>query len=450
MSNISMTIGGNSNEVYVKGQWMCPKYGWNGSSSTILGSWSFPSDGNLQGIITPKSIASTSYGDGPQKESLVSYEALVIPQTINAGVKLFVIDIKGYSQFYYKVPTGGIEWKAGTEHTYNITIEGSKLSVTTSESIGWGTDGASGSGSVTLPEIIDLSTGSTTINDDGVYRIQGNGGETTNTITISSGSPTVYLENVNIEAATTGGINITGGSPTLIIQGTGNKIVSQMDSGIALSNGASVTITGTKDDKLTVEGGGSTATAGESDDLAQGAGIGSAKGATCGNITIENIQLVAKGSSRRSSFPCGGTAIGTSYNGSCGNITIKNATIEASAGSNTAAIGVGEKGESIGEIQIQNSTIIASSTNGAACIGFSNVYDTNKVFKAGKITIITNDISGFLSNLTIDSSTPHKVGKSTSGVYQNKEGTGAWEGVYIIVDGKTTHYADGVSEIQSE
>lgn len=90
-------------------------------------------------------------GDGSYGETaLVSYEALVIPQTINAGVKLFVIDIKGYSLFYYTVPAGGIEWKAGTEHTYNITIEGSKLSVTTSESIGWGTDGASGSGSVTF------------------------------------------------------------------------------------------------------------------------------------------------------------------------------------------------------------------------------------------------------------------------------------------------------------
>lgn len=446
----SMTIGDESN-VHLNGGWTAPNGHWVDGKS-VLGTWKEHSQPNTSAI-TPKNLGKKEVTvDGQPKTSLASYQALVIPQSINASSKLFKIDIEGYSPFYYTVPAGGITWQPGTEHIYYITIKGSKLEVIASSSIGWSTEGStSGSGSVMLPEIIDLSTKSATISDDGIYRISSNGQETANTITITSGSPTVYLENVNIKAAEGGGINITGGSPTLIIQGADNRIVSTMDSGIALSNGANVTITGTSNDKLTVEGGGSTATSGVTDDLAQGAGIGSAKGAECGNITIKNIQLVAKGSYQQNgNSAINAAAIGTSNNGSCGNITIENATIEVSVGPDAAAIGLGARANSMGDINIINS-IVETSTAYAACIGFPHCFNLNNSFNAGKITITTDDIDTFLSNLTINSDTPYKIGKgrqAVSGVYKNKGGTGDWEGVDIIVDGKTTHYADGVSEIK--
>ena len=44
-------------------------------------------------------------------------------------------------------------------------------------------------------KITDINEGNTTINDDGHYRLSGGFG---NTITVTGGNPTIYLENVNI------------------------------------------------------------------------------------------------------------------------------------------------------------------------------------------------------------------------------------------------------------
>lgn len=173
---VGLTIG-DSDNISLNGGWTAPTDVWIDKDSNVYGSWSASSA--TKGVITPLSLGeqSITLDGGGKTLSLASYQALVIPQTIIGNSKLFKIDIKGYSPFYYTVPAGGIEWKAGTEHTYYITIEGTKLSVTTNNSIVWGTGGANGSGSVILPEIINLSTESATINDDGVYRIQGNGKE---------------------------------------------------------------------------------------------------------------------------------------------------------------------------------------------------------------------------------------------------------------------------------
>lgn len=148
---ISMTIGDSDNKIYLRGKWGQPlgSY-WSDDSSKILGKWE--TWGANKGNITPKKLGPQDITVGDKTvTSLASYEALVIPQKITAGKKLFVINIEGYAPFYYTVPTGGeITWKSGTEYTYYITIKGSSLSVTTDSSIGWGADGAEGSGSVEI------------------------------------------------------------------------------------------------------------------------------------------------------------------------------------------------------------------------------------------------------------------------------------------------------------
>lgn len=145
---ISMTIGDSGNPIYLQGKWKRPDSHWIDDNSRIFGTWT--TSGQDKNIITPKELGPKDITvNSDKKQSLASYEALAIPQKISADNRLFKIEIDGYSPFYYTVPAEGIEWKAGTEHTYYITIEGSKLSVTASSSIGW-TDGASGSGSVTF------------------------------------------------------------------------------------------------------------------------------------------------------------------------------------------------------------------------------------------------------------------------------------------------------------
>ena len=151
----SMTIGkATTDPIYVGGTWE------EALGSVVLGKWTTESWSGTTptGTITPKRLEAKP--ENVQLEEgetwLASYEALVIPQKIAAGKKLFVINVKGYEPFYYTVPTGGIEWFypnnagecGGAEFTYYITIEGSSLSVTTSQSsIGWDTSGESGSGS---------------------------------------------------------------------------------------------------------------------------------------------------------------------------------------------------------------------------------------------------------------------------------------------------------------
>lgn len=145
---ISMTIGDSGNPIYLQGKWKRPDSHWIDDNSRIFGTWT--TSGQDKNIITPKELGPKDITvNSDKKQSLASYESLAIPQKISADNRLFKIEIDGYSPFYYTVPAEGIEWKAGTEHTYYITIEGSKLSVTASSSIGW-TDGASGSGSVTF------------------------------------------------------------------------------------------------------------------------------------------------------------------------------------------------------------------------------------------------------------------------------------------------------------
>ena len=195
-------------------------------------------------------------------------------------------------------------------------------------------------------------------------------------------------------------------------------------------------------DVLTVKGGTSD---GYNKDVTAGAGIGSPVGGTQGgNIIIRNVTVHATG--------------GGNNNGACGDITIEDAVIVATAGPCAAGIGMGcnywnsnSPTASIGKITITDSDVTASGGYGAAAIGFSlsELFSgSGDTYRAGRITITTEDEAGFLSKLKPGmapgfSLTPQRIGKGSynyTPTFLNTDGTGPWEGV--VING--TSYQDGV------
>ena len=295
-------------------------------------------------------------------------------------------------------------------------------------------------------EITDINKDNTTISDNGYYRVSGIFDQP---ISITGGNPTIYLENANISVDNGIGINITDGSVALKVQGN-NSVSSGNNTGIAVSNGATVTIEGNSTaDVLTVNGGSS----GSGNSGTAGAGIGSPVGGTQGgNIIIRNVTVYATGG--RESSNVSGAGIGSSTNGACGDITIEDAVIVATGGDCAAGIGMGcnywnSTTGSIGKITITDSDVTASGGYGAAAIGFSlseAFSGSGNTYRAGQITITTEDESGFLSKLTPGMNyvtTPQRIGKgsyNSTPTFLNTAGTGPWEGV--VING--TAYPDGV------
>lgn len=175
---------------------------------------------------------------------------------------------------------------------------------------------------LTMIKQINLSNGGDiNITGNGTYSITGSG---TKPITIN-GSPTIYLDNAKVAVTDdyTPAVNITGGSPTIYVKGMGNSLSSSKYGGIIMYNNANLKITGESREvcKLTVTAG--TGASGDSD--FSFVGIGAAINKTCGNITIENVQLEVTGGNL-SDGSGGCAAIGTSgpdyETTQCGNIYI--------------------------------------------------------------------------------------------------------------------------------
>ena len=293
------------------------------------------------------------------------------------------------------------------------------------------------------------------ISDDGYYLVSGTFDQQ---ITITGGNPTIYLEGASINVSDGPAISITGGTPTIHVIGEGNSVSSSNNTGIAVSNEATVTITGNSTaDVLTAKGG---TPGGSSSTGTAGAGIGSPIGGTKGgNIIICNVTIHATGGEISSN--AGGAGIGSSSNGACGNITIENATISATGGYTAAAIGMGCNSfndnfpaASIGAITITNSDITAKAGYRAAAIGFSACFTNGgaATYCSGKITITTDDLDRFLSRLTLeqggllDKIAAKKIGKGQQwalnpSTFRNTDNTAEWEGV--VING--TEYKDGVN-----
>lgn len=233
-------------------------------------------------------------------------------------------------------------------------------------------------------KITNINKDNTTISDDGYYRVSGTFNQQIN---ITGGKPTIYLKGASINVSDGPAISITGGTPTIHVIGEGNSVSSGNNTGIAVSNGATVTIEGNSTaDVLTANGG-------SSGSIGSGTGIGSPVGGTQG-----------------------------------GNIIIRNLTVHATGGGNNnvsgAGIGMGcnylnSTTGSIGKITITDSDVTASGGYGAAAIGFSlsELFSgSGDTYRAGRITITTEDEAGFLSKLKPGmapgfSLTPQRIGK---------------------------------------
>ena len=145
-------------------------------------------------------------------------------------------------------------------------------------------------------KITEINKDNTTINDNGYYRVSG---IFNHQITITGGSPTIYLENASISVSSGPAINVTSGTPTIHVTGENtietSESLSNCSAGIYVAEGSSVTIEGSgTDDVLQVTGG------------ADGAAIGGYSPALnshnpCGDITIHNVTLYA-----RCHCPCAG------------------------------------------------------------------------------------------------------------------------------------------------
>lgn len=160
------------------------------------------------------------------------------------------------------------------------------------------------------------------INGDGNYVVSGT---FNNTITITDGSPTIYLD-ADITASSGCGISITGGNPTIHVVGENNSVSSADNTGIYVAENSTVTIQGTsRSDVLTVKG------------AKGGSGIGGFindeqqfQYANCGSIKIQNITVYAYGNS--SNFGNVSPGIGSVGGATCQSIDITNAVVHAYGG----------------------------------------------------------------------------------------------------------------------
>ena len=138
----------------------------------------------------------------------------------------------------------------------------------------------------------DLTKGSVSAVDGDIIYMSSTAA-TANTITIADGA-SVTIENVNISATGSAGI-ICSGTATINLEGTNS--ISAMDPFYAgIQAGGSGTT-------LTIQGSGSlSARAGQ-----QGAGIGTGKDGTCGNIIISGGSITARGGMFAAGIGSGGS-----------------------------------------------------------------------------------------------------------------------------------------------
>lgn len=214
-------------------------------------------------------------------------------------------------------------------------------------------------------------------------------------ISIAAGA-TVTLNDVNINMKDDGtakwdtgshaGITCLGDA-TIILEGT-NKVQGFASNypGIQVAHNDSG-----EEFTLTINGDGSL----EATGTYNGAGIGSARNAICGNITISGGTIATQGVNF-------GAGIGTGYKGQCGDITISGGSIEAKGN-----LGIGcTRDGSCGNITIIGGSIKAVSKNGNVGIGSGESINQNSVcgnitISGGTVTVTGIIGSGFGNNTFI-------------------------------------------------
>lgn len=171
-----------------------------------------------------------NFGNGITEDAFASYTTLAIPTTQVIGVWVLV----GETKYLYETE-GFTSYSAGHTYTFNITVKESGLQVNANENIGWGDDGAEGSGSVELPDYVIVpgegQQGKELVLKDGeVVDINGDGKPVKDqfSFTIPEGATAIVnLNNVHIQsyADYQSGIVIDGGGTVILkLNGTENTI----------------------------------------------------------------------------------------------------------------------------------------------------------------------------------------------------------------------------------
>lgn len=250
---------------------------------------------------------------------------------------------------------------------------------------------------------------------EGEYTISGTG---TKTITIN-GSPKVTLNNVTITNDNIP-IRIISGNPTLIVNGETTLTSTNSDAAGIQLEGESTHVKIQGKGTLVIKN--------------KGAGIGSKKGGTCGNIHIDGITVKIETKE--------GAGIGGGDTGNCGDIKIENTDITIKKPEGSAAIGCGASiagwvVTKCGNIEISNSNVVATVGNYyaafPAAIGCCGAFNDSTKGNCGNITIKLKDGQTkdyFLSQLTIPSNTADKVGlgyNETDRVLKGKVGIITWK-----------------------
>ena len=228
------------------------------------------------------------------------------------------------------------------------------------------------------------------INDNGNYRVSGSFGQT---ITVTGGSPTIYLENANISVGSGNAINVTSGAPTIRIIGnnsvTTRNIVTNLAAGIYVAHGSTITISGNnmEEDVLRITGGCDGAAIG-------GYCTGYGQHTNCGDITVSNVTVYAEVSNNYQSAYAPGIG---STGSTCGTITITNAIVHARGFGDMydSAPAIGAY-ESVPEIVITDSEIHAyrGSYNGTSYADYIGRGGSMIDYQGGQIQYGSGSITG--------------------------------------------------------
>ena len=259
-------------------------------------------------------------------------------------------------------------------------------------------------------EVITDATGE--ISDEGDYVVRGSFG---NSITITGGSPDIYLDNANIDLSRNyqiiNPISITNGASP-IINVVGNNSITACDytnvrmAGIYVDSQSSVTICGNgTDDVLTVTGG------------SDGAAIGGYSSDyttdyACGDIAISNVTVYAY-----AVYACVNKyppAIGSTGDATCGSITITDAIVHAhSHGINDYSAPAIGAFSYVPEITISGSEIYAyrGTTGNASYADYIGQGGKSSGYQGGQIqgTIKNTTVHKYLYQMRDYISTPEGV-----------------------------------------
>ena len=264
-----------------------------------------------------------------------------------------------------------------------------------------------------IPEnATDITNVTGEISDEGDYVVRGSFG---NSITITGGSPDIYLDNANIDLSRNyqiiNPISITNGASP-IIHVVGNNSITACDytnvrmAGIYVDSQSSVTICGNgTDDVLTVTGG------------SDGAAIGGYSSDyttdyACGDIAISNVTVYAY-----AVYACVNKyppAIGSTGDATCGSITITDAIVHAhSHGINDYSAPAIGAFSYVPEITISGSEIYAyrGTTGNASYADYIGQGGKSSGYQGGQIqgTIKNTTVHKYLYQMRDYISTPEGV-----------------------------------------